>query len=710
MTSENHSGIPLAVHRTRDIEYRKPFGAVASGEYVELALDVNARYSRVFLCYAYGLRLFSYHEAMMDPDPDNPNRFHIRIRMPSDSGLFFYWFCMKGKLQDGQGYFEGSQRADTIIECPDAADVLYYVKSASDYTGEGRISNVPARIGADEERFPGAFQITVFRKDFLTPDWMKGALIYQIFPDRFARGSRFKREDMDIGNDDPARILHDHWDEEVDIDGKPETGYVACDFFGGTLTGIAEKTEYISALHTDLIYLNPIFRARSNHRYDTADYLAVDPLLGGEEGFSCFAEEMKSKDIKFILDGVFSHTGADSRYFNKYGRYPEQGAFQAVMNGRKSKYLSWYSFSKNRNGEIMYDSWWGFPELPNVNESDLFYREFILGNEGVLVYWLGKGAAGFRLDVSDELPDSFIREIRERVKEETGGEGAVLGEVWEDASCKVSYGTYRDFTFGNTHDSVMGYTFREAVIGYLGGTYTATESDNLLETYRENYPVQAYYCQMNLLSSHDVPRAITMLSGEKDPGDRRKQKDLRLSDEQRILGMQLMRLGFVFQLGYVGCPSVYYGDEIGMEGYRDPFNRRTYPWDIITAEQEEQLRFYREISGIRRELPVLKTGYYRTLLASEDLFVFERYLDSSGRDCFGKPCSGASRVIFAFNRSRTGTIAFSASTQTKEFKRCEVDASPEPVLQSGYRFPINVLEPDVPQILKPTSFKIFVQL
>jgi len=709
MTSENHSDIPIAIHLTRDMEYRKPFGAVASGEYVELALDVNARYSRIFLCYAYGLRSFSYHEAMMDPDPDNSNRYRIRIRMPSDSGLFFYWFCMKGKLQDGQGYFEGSHCADTINAYPDATDVLYYVKSASDYSGEGRISNVPARIGADEERFPGAFQITVYRKDFLTPDWMKGALIYQIFPDRFARGSRFRREDMDIGNDDPARILHDHWDEEVDIDGKPETGYVACDFFGGTLTGIADKSQYISSLHTDLIYLNPIFRARSNHRYDTADYLAVDPLLGGEEGFSCFTKEMHGKNIRFILDGVFSHTGADSRYFNKYGRYPEQGAFQAVMNGRKSKYLSWYSFSKNKNGQIMYDSWWGFPELPNVNESDLFYREFILGSEGVLAYWLKKGAAGFRLDVSDELPDSFIREIRERVKEETGGKGAVIGEVWEDASCKVSYGTYRDFTFGNTHDSVMGYTFREAVLGYLGGTYTATESDNLLETYRENYPAQAYYCQMNLLSSHDVPRAITMLSGEKDPGDRKKQKDLRLSDEQRILGMQLMRLGFVFQLGYVGCPSVYYGDEIGMEGYRDPFNRRTYPWDMITPEQEEQLRFYREISGIRRELPVLKTGYYRTLLAGDDLFVFERYLDSSGLDCFGKPCIGSSRVIFAFNRSRTTSVAFCVSAHITEFRSCEADVSPEPVLKSGYRFSTDVLVPDVPQILMPMSFKIFVQ-
>lgn len=709
MILKNPSDIPIATHRSRDTTYRKPFGAVAAGEYVELVLDVNARYSRVFLCYAYGLRSFSYHEAMMDSDPDNPNRYHIRIRMFSDSGLFFYWFCMKGKLQDGQGYFEGNQRSDTTINNTDVSDVLYYVKNASDYSGEGRISNVPARIGADEERFPGAFQITVYRKDFRTPDWMKGALIYQIFPDRFARGSRFKREDMDAGNDDPARILHDHWDEDVDIDGKPETGYVACDFFGGTLDGIAEKADYISALHTDLIYLNPIFTARSNHRYDTADYLSVDPLLGGEEGFNRFSEKMKNNGVRFILDGVFSHTGADSRYFNKYGRYSEQGAFQAVMDGRKSKYLSWYSFSKNKNGEIMYDSWWGFPELPNVNESDLFYRDFILGKEGILAYWLKKGAAGFRLDVSDELPDFFIRGIRERVKEETGGEGAVLGEVWEDASCKVSYGAYRDFVFGNTHDSVMGYTFREAVLGYLGGTYTATESDNLLETYRENYPAQAYYCQMNLLSSHDVPRAITMLSGEKDPGDRIKQKDLRLTDEQRILGMQLMRLGFVFQLGYVGCPSVYYGDEIGMEGYRDPFNRRTYPWDKVTPEQEEQLRFYWQISGIRKELPVLKTGYYRTLLTGVDLFVFERYLDSSGLDYFGKPCSGASRVIFALNRSRTGCAAFCGSTQITEYRSCEADTSMEPVVQGDYRFSIDVLAPDVPQILQPMSFKIFVK-
>lgn len=708
MTSDNTSDAPIAVHRTRDIEYRKPFGAVASGEYAELALDVNARFSRVFLCYAYGLSSFTYHEVMMDSDSEHPDRYRIRVRMPADSGLFFYWFCMKGKLQDVQEFSDGRDKSDAPVNYLEPTDVLYYVRSASDYTGEGRISSVPARIGVDEERFPGAFQITVYEKDFHTPDWMKGAMIYQIFPDRFARGNLFKREDMNVVSDDPARILHDLWDEDVDIDGKPETGYVACDFFGGTLTGIAEKSEYISSLHADVIYLNPIFKARSNHRYDTSDYLEVDPLLHGDEGFSRFTEEMRSKNIRFILDGVFSHTGADSRYFNKYGRYPEQGAFQAIMNGRKSKYLSWYSFSKSKTGEIMYDSWWGFSELPNVNENDLFYRDFILGKEGVLAHWLSKGASGFRLDVSDELPDSFIREIRRRVKEETSGQGAVLGEVWEDASCKVSYGTYRDFIFGNTHDSVMGYTFREAVIGYLGGTYTAAEADNLLETYRENYPAQAYYCQMNLLSGHDVPRAITMLAGEKDPGDRRKQKDLCLSAEQRITGLRLMRLGYAFQIGYVGCPSVYYGDEIGMEGYRDPFNRRTYPWDHMTPEKEAQLQFYREISGIRREWPVLKTGYYRTLLACGDLFVFERYLDLEGCDFFEKSVNGPACVIFAFNRNRTVSVAFCKS-QSGEFTTCKTDTSGEHGERSEYRFTISALAPDMPQTLCPMSFKIFVQ-
>lgn len=642
MTHTGDHGIPDILHRSRSLTYRNPFGAVPSGTCVTLAIDAPDNGPTPILCYAYGLYTLTYHEMSMGKSDASLNRYEVTLRMSADAGLFFYWFK----------FFRGDNGVN-----------FYYVRSSGDMTGAGRLSDVPARVGPHEIHSPHAFQITVFDETMRTPDWMKGALIYQIFPDRFSRESSFSIEAVQAEDDKPERIFHESWDEDVDIDGKPDTGYVACDFFGGSLRGIAEKADYLQQMNVELIYLNPIFKARSNHRYDTGDYLEVDPLLGGQAGYDAFAREMKAGNIRFILDGVFNHTGADSRYFNKYGRYPETGAYQALVEGGISRYSSWYSFSKGKSGEILYDSWWGFPELPNVDENDLTFRDFILGPHGVVAHWLRQGASGFRLDVSDELPDSFIREMKKRVSAETNGEGVVLGEVWEDASNKISYGTYRDFILGRTHDSAMGYPFKDAVIGFLTGALSAREANHRLETQRENYPAPIHSCVMNLLSSHDIPRAVNLLAGVKDPGDRRLQKSTRLTDDQLELGFRLHRLGFVFQIGYIGCPTVYYGDEVGMEGFRDPLNRRTYPWGRLSQRQEEQLAFFQRLGRMRKLFPVLRTGYYRTLEAEEDLFVFERTLDDDGKDLFGSERDGPRRIVFALNRSRERSLSVSLSEE-----------------------------------------------
>ncbi len=687
-----HSGNPnfsAIMHRSRSLEYRSPFGAASCGMYVTLAMDVPYDCVCPTLCYTYGLYSLSYHEGAMHESAAAENRFEITLRMPAEPGLLFYWFKI---FRSGSG------------------ESFYYVRSTKDLTGAGRVSDIPARVGADENKSPHAFQITVYDEKLCTPAWMKGAVIYQIFPDRFARSEDFSFERMTTADHRPERIYHSSWDEDVDIDGKPETGYVACDFFGGSLRGIAEKADYLKRLHVELLYLNPIFRARSNHRYDTGDYMQIDPIVGGEIAFSEFSETMKNREIRFILDGVFNHTGADSRYFNKYGRYPEKGAYQALTEGGQSPYSSWYSFSINRNGEIQYDSWWGFPELPNVNENDLSFRDFILGDNGVIAHWIQKGASGFRLDVSDELPDSFIREVNRRVSKETNGQGIVLGEVWEDASNKVSYRAYRDFILGRTHDSVMGYPFRDAVVGFLNGSMTARETNHLLETHRENYPAQIFFCVMNLLSSHDIPRAVTALSGAKDPGDRRKQKETALSDEQLDLGMKLHRLGFVLQIGYIGCPAVYYGDEVGMEGFRDPLNRRTYPWNRLSEKQQAQLEFFREISGFRSRYPVLKTGFYRTLVADEDLLVFERTLDTERRDMFGEVRNGPSRMVFAFNRSRDGSRIFAVPDSEESLRS---DARPETnnvYDTSLYIESITLIEDGKRAVVEPLGFRIFISV
>ncbi len=647
-------------HSSRNPSFRNPFGSVRVATEVDLWLDVHLPAEDVVLCYSYGLYTYNYGELQMDPDPSSPERYFVKIRMPAEPGLFFYWFRVRllTTFHPHRHLPENVRRHIPETAPENEPLTVYYVMSRHKADGTGRISNIPSRIGAGEDRYPAAFQITLYAADFDTPSHMKGAVMYQIFPDRFHRGEGFTAEEMRAARNAPERIFHDDWYEDVDIEGHPETGYIACDFFGGTLDGIAEKIEYFKSLHIETIYLNPIFEARSNHRYDTADYLNADPMLGGNEAFSRLVDTLHAAGIRVILDGVFSHTGADSRYFNKLSRYSEPGAYQAVHGQGRSPYSSWYSFFRDEAGELKYDSWWGFTDLPNVNENDLSYRAHIFGENGVVRTWLRRGADGFRLDVSDELPDSFLRELRTVVKEETGGKGYVLGEVWEDASNKISYGAYRDFLFGNTHDAVMGYTFRDSVLGFLTWAFEAQTMNARLESYRENYPPQVYYCNMNLISSHDVPRALTVVGGDPDPGDRKLQKDMHLRPAQRAVGFARMRLALMLQMCYVGAACVYYGDEVGVEGYRDPFNRRTYPWGRLDLDAEDQLSFFRWATGLRSQYPVLRTGTYQTLYAEKDVFIFERSLDDNRCDFFGNPCDGPGVLVLAINRNEKKNYAF----------------------------------------------------
>ena len=611
-------------HASRLIKYRSPFGAQPEGSEVRLCFDCPSSYKEVTLCYTYGLYSFSYHEEPMSKLPDT---YKVDLMLPDESGLLFYWF----RFVD------------------DEDNVKYYVASADTRNGEGEVYHEPPRVGADEDKYPYAFQITIYDKNFHTPDRIKGAMIYQIFPDRFSRSDDFSFQEMVNASDRTERVYHRDWYEDVDIYGKPETGYLACDFYGGSLRGIAQKMDYIKSLGITVLYLNPIFEARSSHRYDTADYMNVDPILGGNSAFNELVISCKEHGIKLILDGVFSHTGADSRYFNKFDRYSGTGAYKSFETGEESPYRSWYNFWRNEDGDTNYDSWWGFPDLPNVNEDDLSYRKFIFGDNGVVKTWLGRGAGGFRLDVSDELPDSFIRQMRKTIKRNSDDKGILIGEVWEDASCKCSYGSYRDFMFGNTHDSVMGYTFRHIILDFLCGYIDASVTDSRLEGFRERYPAEAYYSIMNLVSSHDVPRIMTMLSKPEDSDSREIQKKMKVTAAQYADCVFLSRIAYAIQVGYIGACCLYYGDEVLMEGYKDPFNRRTYPWGRLTGRQEENLAYIRRIARLRRDNGCLKTGFYKTLLAEGDTFCFMRYL-KDGKDFFGKESYGSPKIALLINR------------------------------------------------------------
>jgi len=631
MTSEdkepiisNNGARERVYHASRLLKYRRPFGAQPEGGTVELYFECPSSATEVTLCYTYGLYRFSYHE---EPMTRSGGLYKVELMLPDESGLLFYWF--------------------RFVDDADATQ--YYVAEGDTRFGEGRLSDCPPHVGPDEDKYPYAFQITVYDKDFRTPDRIKGAMIYQIFPDRFARDDHFSYDRMINSSDRSERVYHKDWYEDVDIYGKPETGYLACDFYGGSLDGITQKIDYIKSLGINLLYLNPIFEARSSHRYDTADYMQVDPILGGNGAFAGLVKACDERGIKIILDGVFSHTGADSRYFNKFDRYDGTGAYKSFVEGSESPYRSWYNFWNTEDGNPCYDSWWGFPDLPNVNEDDLSYRKYIFGENGVVRTWLGRGAGGFRLDVSDELPDSFIRQMRKTIKRNTNGEGILIGEVWEDASCKCSYGSYRDFMFGNTHDSVMGYTFRHIVLDFLCGYISAEVMDSRLEGFRERYPAEAYYSIMNLVSSHDVPRIMTMLSKPEDSDSREVQKEMAVSSSQYSDCARLARIAYALQIGYIGACCLYYGDEVLMEGYKDPFNRRTYPWGRLTGRQEENLRYIRRLARLRNDNGCLKTGYYKTLLADGDVFACLRYL-VDGKDYFGKESFGSERIVLLINR------------------------------------------------------------
>ncbi len=257
------------------------------------------------------------------------------------------------------------------------------------------------------------FQLTVYSEDYQTPQFLKGGVMYQIFPDRFCSSGK-------MHDNVPSDRVMREWGELPYY--KPDqNGHVwNNDYFGGDLDGIRSKLDYLKDLGVTCIYLNPIFESHENHRYNTANYRKVDPLLGTNEDFRELCKAAKTRGISVILDGVFSHTGADSIYFNKFGRYPTPGAYQS----EKSPYYSWYHFWGNKE----YESWWGIDTLPNVDENNPSYTKYICGDDGVLDYWLSLGAAGYRLDVADELPDEFLDNLRACVKK-FDEEKIVIGEV-----------------------------------------------------------------------------------------------------------------------------------------------------------------------------------------------------------------------------------------------------------------------------------------
>ena len=563
----------MQLFSSRDTRYRTPFGAVAENTEI---------WFRICLPRSLGCRgAFFLHR--------------------TDSGM---------EQQDGM-FWAGMEGDDhEWWDCrytPKTADLYWYAFRLETDHGVRYLSCQPDGTAVLKTAVGAYWQLTCYEAGFKTPDWLAGGILYQIFPDRFAASGAPK-------TGVPAdRVLRDDWGGQPrwrpDAQGEVRNN----DFFGGDMQGIRKKLPYLKSLGVTCVYLNPIFESHSNHRYDTADYSRIDPLLGTEADLKALAKDAKKHGIRLMLDGVFSHTGADSVYFNKYGRYPTKGACQSPT----SPYASWYTFTRWPD---QYEGWWGFKTLPEVNELNDVFLSYITGGDGVVRHWLEVGASGWRLDVADELPDGFLEALRRRVKI-TDPDAIVLGEVWEDASNKHSYGHRRRYLLGRQLDSVMNYPFRTAILDYLRGGSVDTFF-NTIYSVTENYPPQVTRLLMNSLGTHDTERALTMLAGEAVNGRGRNwQSAQTLTPEQRERGRERLKLATALQYTLPGVPCIYYGDEAGMEGYRDPFNRGCYPWG---SEDAELIDWHRALGKMRAKYPVLREGAFRKVTAAEGAVAYER--------------------------------------------------------------------------------------
>ncbi len=580
---------------SRNGKYKSPFGAVATGKKVRFYFDCAEGQG------AY-VRIWANNEEVLAPMDKEEGGFSAEVTMPDVPQLLWYHF---------------------IIDF--GADRDYcrkYIYSGGN--GQGILKDIPEG---------NSFQITVYDKDFKTPDWFKDSVMYQIFPDRFFCGERLpkKREEY---------VVHKDWYEPFAYQNHPYEAGPACnDFYGGNLKGIEEKLPYLKELGISVIYLNPIFDAYSNHKYDTADYSKIDPMFGTEEDFISLCKEGEKQGIRIILDGVFSHTGSDSVYFNKYGNY---GATEGAYRNDNSPYRAWYQMSDDRR----YESWWGCTNLPNINETEPTYLDYILRDrDAIIKKWLRLGASGWRLDVADELPDSFIKILRKEAKSEKS-DSVIIGEVWEDASNKVSYSQQREYLLGDELDSVMNYPFKDSMIGFIMGSIGAEQFSNNIMNIIENYPKEVLYSLMNIAGTHDTARIKTVLGGQNIPDNLSNEEKWRFSldGQEETLAINRQMLMAFMQMTFVGVPCVYYGDEIGMEGLSDPYNRKPYTWRRINPEL---LRFYKDMIKLRNDNQFIKTGEFTPLYAKDGVFVYMREI-SGGKDVFGRRAENGAG-IFAVN-------------------------------------------------------------
>ena len=559
------------LYDSKEPQFKTPFGTLTPGQDCSITIHIpsTVRAARVQLELLYQdhapYRPYDLEFRMKKGPYDI---FQVTFSLP-ETGLYFYFFRIHNREGSFRLYKQGD---DTNMEAGDL------------------------------------WQLSCIPQDFTTPDWAKGATIYQVFPDRFHASGR-----PDLSGKLQPYVLHRHWHEEVHWQPTPEGLVLNNDFYGGNFKGITEKMDYIASLGATILYLNPISKSFSSHRYDTGDYKTPDPMLGTESDFQAMCRAAHSHGIRVILDGVYSHTGSDSLYFDREKTFGGNGAY----NRQDSPYYSWYTFYNWPNS---YNSWWGFDTLPTVNKMDEKFLDYIIRDaDSVVAHWLKLGADGFRLDVADELPDAFLSLLRKRIRE-VKPDALLLGEVWEDASNKIAYDVRRRYFVDGELDSVMNYPFRTAILNFMRGRDSGKGLKDAVMTIVENYPAQVVACNMNMLSTHDTPRILTALVDDFD-GSREEKAARHLTRNQLEVARDRLQMAAFLQYTLPGSPSLYYGDEALMEGYKDPFNRRTYPWG---REDPEILSFFRHLGRLRKEREELRLGDIRFFAAGDKHIGFAR--------------------------------------------------------------------------------------
>lgn len=491
---------------------KSPFGAIEKATTVDFKIKVHTsdQIKKVILHVAQDGHWDTEQQLQMNLDAP----YHCAEFTPQHSGLYFYYF-----------------------EVQTADEQCFYGCADGGFGGEGIIYTKRQDVQM--------YQLTVMDHVEPIPDWYRHGLAYQIFVDRFNNGN----PDGHVNNPKPNSFIYGQKSDRPMYIRNQKQEIIRWDFYGGNLLGIEKKLPYLKQLGVTVIYLSPIFEAMSNHRYDTGDYLKIDPMLGTLADFDHLVAAIHQAGMHLILDGVFNHVGVNSRYFNQSGYYDTIGAEQST----DSPYYPWFTFTKYPKE---YDSWWGVTDLPTVNKNNPEFQKFIYGGKNsVIDYWTERGVDGWRLDVADELPDEFIRGIRQTLDKYP--DKVLIGEVWEDASHKLAYGHRRHYLEGGMLQAVMNYPLRRLIIRVLTGDLKPSEWWLELMTLKENYPKTVFDYNFNNIGSHDTERILTLLHGNREWLEQ--------------------AFGLLFTLP--GVPCLYYGDETGLTGGKDPENRAYFPWD-----------------------------------------------------------------------------------------------------------------------------------